>query len=820
MNKKIKKILSSKKNLVSKKILVSFLFALALLFVETKNIAAAQRVGTQQSQNFDFNNLIDAFYSSLRTVKNLNYYTNEKVVFVIAGQEVSFDIQAGHGNIFTPLKSVPAKINPVKFGVSSTEPSDKTSLSGFARVVIENELYKNAKDIEILKWLIDFKLNPVQLFTFKFLILLNTARTYGEWSRVIEETFCLLFRLSQVEDLEFIDKNKRLSTYLPESLKTILKDNKFGLVEFIDDLWAVLINNNADCSKVIEKPVQIKNFIFRDEAMAKLVFEQFKNYAETNGSTQDASTQNTGSASLQDQINSFIKPHGYGIVDINDFEKFRIDISIPNNKFALTMVGYEEFLLSSNSDKHTDLINQIDASQAKLPKLIFAHNQAHNEYLVAYVTQDMSLINTVKEVLITLCVSFKEYLQTKKSVFTKNDEASLKYKAEFTAKEKCRIDLEKFVRSQDGNQVFNQIKQEIEAIISSVDKSTVEQSAEQNRQEKITSLKSELAKLENQKNEKTEQLAKWKKILTLQASKNASDVQDKIELLNSEIAKIDAQILATQKDLTDNVNAKLGAVNQPNLDAVEKDKQNLIKLYKILEDKQKVGGIPSDKLLDTIKMLEDRITQSSAQPVVQKSIDGKLAVREAIANLLENKAAELNMQINSKLDELNLIKDIEDKAIQELLLDEAVSLQKVFAKQLETTAKQIRQDNDKAKMLEAYRKAFSSVDSNTISKDKFDLITKLELEVGHIIDSEKNEDFVAKIMLRESFLNEFVKDITESSDRFMFVKERLQNSLTQILSHSSHFKSNAKLYKYLWKTIPDNYKTFLGCVGITEQSLS
>ena len=75
-------------------------------------------------------------------------------------------------------------------------------------------------------------------------------------------------------------------------------------------------------------------------------------------------------------------------------------------------------------------------------------------------------------------------------------------------------------------------------------------------------------------------------------------------------------------------------------------------------------------------------------------------------------------------------------------------------------------------------------------------------------------------MLRDSFLSEFVKDITENADKFMYVKQRLQNSLTQILSHSSHFKNNAKLYAYLWKTIPSHYKTFLGCVGITEQSLS
>ncbi|MFH1254187.1 MAG: hypothetical protein V1646_02015 [bacterium] len=727
-----------------KKVLASFFFVFTLLSVETKNIAATQ-LGTQQNQDFDFNSLIDAFYSSLRTVKNLNYYTNEKVVFVIAGQEVSFDIQAGHGNIFTPLKSVAAQINPVRFGVTNTESSDKASLSGFARVVIENELYKNAKDVEILKWLIDFKLNTVQLFTFKILILLNTARADGEWSRVIEEFFCLLFRLSQVDDIEFIDKNKRLSTYLPESLKTVLKDNKFGLIEFIDDLWTVLINN-PDYNKTSKNPVQIKNFIFRDEVMAKSVFEQFKNYTGTNNPAQDPS-QNATALSLQDQINSFIKPNGYGIVDINDFVKFRADISIPNNKFAQTMVGYEEFSLSNNSDKPVDLVNQINASQAKLPKLILAHDQRYNEYSVAYVTEDMSLINTLKEVLITLCSSFKEYLQVKKAIFVKTDEASSKYKAEFTRKEKCRIELEKFVRSPEGNQIFNQIKGEIETIVSGAEESAVEKSAEQKRQEQITSLKAELAKLENQKNEKTEQLAKWEKFLTLQ---NASDVKAKIESLKSDKSKIDIQILAIQKDLTNHVSENFREANKRDSASVEKDEQNLAQLYKILEDKQKVGGVPSDKLLSTIKTLEDRIAQATAQPIVQKSINGKLVVRGAVANLLDSKADELNTQIDSKLNELDLIEDIEDKAIQELLLDETVSLQKIFAKQLKATAIQIRQDNDNSKMLEAYRKAFSSVSTDKISKDKLDQITELELEVGHIIDSEKQEDFVAKIMLREN----------------------------------------------------------------------
>ena len=57
-----------------------------------------------------------------------------------------------------------------------------------------------------------------------------------------------------------------------------------------------------------------------------------------------------------------------------------------------------------------------------------------------------------------------------------------------------------------------------------------------------------------------------------------------------------------------------------------------------------------------------------------------MTVREAVANLLDNKADELNMQIDSKLKDLDLIKDIEDRAIQELLLDETYLSAKIICK--------------------------------------------------------------------------------------------------------------------------------------------
>jgi hypothetical protein len=74
-------------------------------------------------------------------------------------------------------------------------------------------------------------------------------------------------------------------------------------------------------------------------------------------------------------------------------------------------------------------------------------------------------------------------------------------------------------------------------------------------------------------------------------------------------------------------------------------------------------------------------------------------------------------------------------------------------------------------------------------------------------------------MLRDSFVEEFIKDMTQNSDRFIMVKQRLQSSLSKILSKSSYLKNNIRLYKYLWRAIPYAYRSFLGCIGITEETL-
>ena len=81
----------------------------------------------------------------------------------------------------------------------------------------------------------------------------------------------------------------------------------------------------------------------------------------------------------------------------------------------------------------------------------------------------------------------------------------------------------------------------------------------------------------------------------------------------------------------------------------------MAKLYKLLDDKKRSGGVPSEKLLSAIKIVEERIAKASVQSVVKVSLDEKVVVREKVAKLLESKAKELSDYINSNIKNLELI---------------------------------------------------------------------------------------------------------------------------------------------------------------------
>jgi hypothetical protein len=754
-----------------KKSLVCFSFVFLMSGFVPSALSAVDK-----GEHIDFGKIVDTFYSALKTVKGLNYYTTDGVRFNVLGQEVLFDFGfAGHGNLFMPLTSVGAKF--ISNRESTAAQFADITLSSLAKTVIENEVQKNGKNIEFLKWLLNCKLSPFQLFSFKVLILLNTARMDGDWVRLSEETFCLLFRLSQSKDLEFLGKGKHFSDYLPETIKNLLRESRLGLVEFVDDLWSVLTQDKNGSTQVATTPVQVNGFVFRNEDFAKKIYANFKDYSGDD---------------LDNQISIFVETQRYDLVDMRDFTSFRKDKKSGENEFAEKLVGHEEFLLSSNSGKPVELITQVNALGSK-PGLIFASDSIRHEYWVAHVTQDLSMINSLKGVILVLAGSFKDYLQTKREFFYGAEDLSLKYKAEFDTAERRHIELEKFVRSEDNWLVLEAIKHEIDLIISADDDSG---------QDKVSKLESDIVRLEKQREEKTAELAKWQNLLFFWNGKNAKDTQRKIDETNAEISKIKAKLNAFQSD-----------------GLREKTDKKLAQLYEILDEKKAKGEAPSDKLLEAIKCLEQQIDESSKQPVQTKSIDEKLAVRESVAKFLENKAKELSAKAQLQLKKLEEIDDLEDRLIQEIIIDESIHLQKVFIEQLERVAGTIRSDNDKAKKLDAYRRAFALLSEDKITDEKLQEKNRLELEVGHILDGDNHEDFVAAIMARESFLSSFVKDMTEYSDRFMIIKQRLQNSLSQILQNSSHLKENTKLYAYLWRhSIPCAWRSFLSCVGISEQS--
>ena len=169
--------------------------------------------------------------------------------------------------------------------------------------------------------------------------------------------------------------------------------------------------------------------------------------------------------------------------------------------------------------------------------------------------------------------------------------------------------------------------------------------------------------------------------------------------------------------------------------------------------------------------------------------------------------------INDVLQPIEKIKDFEEKVIQELLFEDEHNLQQTFVQRLEAAASLILQDNERAKKLKVYREL---IFSNKLSSEKFEEVNKLEFAVGHILDSEKHEDFIANLMLRESLVTIFLNDMIEHGQQFDIIKSQLKDSVERLVQGSSLVAANLEFAQLLWYLFPTSWQTFLRCFGLDE----
>jgi len=800
------------KGLSASKRLRSFCLALTFCFVaglsaqssgvlpEDRGTNPIKKISTiLEDGAFNAQILFKAMADGLKAVKSLDYYTADKVAFECMGYELVLDFgSTGSGNLFEPLKAVTPRFNIIGKGDSQL---GNISIASVAKVVIKNEFLKRGRKSKsnILKILTSFEISPIFLLGFKLVLLVKSLESEQNASSFFEEVVSLLFRLSLVDDVKLFDKTKNLTDYLPEAITDTLEDLNIGASDFINSVWGLLVCDKTMPADLIpSKPVAVNGFVFSQEAMAKEAYGKLVKQTEND---------------FCDEIEKFGDNKNFEVIGFVDFrEKTSKELSASNvsgNPFASNFIGSKEFNFDKNSLPNSKfeeaLLGQIKDLNGK-EGVVYIQDPEKHEYWVAQITPEIGWIGAAKSLLLTFTRAFKDYVSFKKSLFDGDDDFALKYRREFTASESQRKLLEKFVRSEYGKQIYADICREVDLAVGTENAKKLIQDA---LESKKAELEKELAVLNSSKEIKSSELTKLRQLLVGYGKQNKSKIDKEIEAINVAIFEIGKQIADKRHQLSDN-QTKLNGFALDQNDPLFKDKQRLEKLNALAEKKRQAGEPVDQLILDWINKLEDKIKKSSINTVTVAQVEEKLAVRENVLNVLKKYATALRDDLKLKDAELDKL-DEDERIFQELLLDEAIAMKKAFADRLDSEVQRIQEGNQKVKRLDSLRRAYASKDVS--SKE----LESLEIEFGHVIDSNSHENFIAKLMMHNSIFEEFVHDLSqENSDKIKVIKQRVIESVNATLNGSNNFKDNAIVYRYVSQFLPTSLKGMMRAVGLSE----
>ncbi|KKQ33628.1 MAG: hypothetical protein US49_C0001G0308 [candidate division TM6 bacterium GW2011_GWF2_37_49] len=728
--------------------------------------------------------------NALKTAASLNYFKDDGVTFDFVGNKVSFDWGfAGSGDIFKPLEVITPKFSFAEDQIGTT------SATSVVKVLALNALKKQGGKSDTFKWFKNFKLTPLHLFGLKLILLVKSLDDQNA-SYLFEEVACLLFRLSLVDDLSFIDKSKPLTAYLPESLNDLLEDMG-GLSGFINQIWHTIVSNKVAPSELtLKKPVTVNGFVFIDQSLAKDAFENFKAYQ---GSDFCEKFEAFGQGKFQIDPSTFRSISGEVSVE---------DLASDVNPFARNIVGYREFNLDNNTFTGSALdekvIKQVKALEGKDGVVSFEHD---GKFWVAQVTYDLGAVGALKSLMLTFVRTFKEYVSVKKSLYEGSDKASEDYRIAVKSVDTKRKELEMFVRTVEGKAAFEDVCKQVNAVICPA----LPEGIAKELQDSKAELDKDIARLEALKAAVEQRRDQVDGLVALSTGQNSYVLLAESTKLTSEITNLCGQIKVKQQDVN-SVVAKLQGAAVVEDESILQDRQTLERLKKIVHEKQAANAVVPQAVIDRVATLEQRIINATKQQQIKTKFKDVLVARENVAQIFEEKASALRKQADQQRLELEQIKNSDEKIVQEIIFEDSKSLADKFISRLEDSAKQIRASSDKAKRLEVLRKADLKNQVTDVRKTT-DL---LELEVGHILDGTSHENFIHVLMMKPSIFGEFVSDMIKAGDsdvKFMGLKQRIAESVKQVVDGSEVVQENFIVVKYLMQHLPPSVTALLRISG-------
>lgn len=711
--------------------------------------------------------ILKNFYTIASESKNLNYYTSKDMVLPIPGtkQEVVLSWGfAASGNMFTPLPEL-----TVNFRATTqqyTTDSESSTGKRICYALIQDKLNQSIKDNALTKILTQPELNPIILFGLKTMLLFKTTlSTQNSNSNVYANTATELMRLLFRLKLSHEYHDAKISTLLPGQLRQTIESLAPGSLDFIDELWTQMSSNEPMTHGT--KSYSITCFVFRDKEFAENMAKKFELY-KNNFFLSDAT--------------ELISSKSHQVVDFSQFAKYtsQEDVKTSHN-LGKNLVGF----LSTINANHKDIplaVKNTFEQLTKFPATKLVADDHGNQWLI-HVNQTLGNIDSIKATLLSLTQALHNYMALKQEMLNRTDAAAVEYRKQCQAREHATEVLQNFFEQQDGARSLERLLKEIQAItqpiqttINTLNKAHAQRdelfAATQKLEQKIQALRLDLDRYTILKKATPNQALNYQKTIDQTTAAIAATTE--------KIAQKKAQIKLLEDELVE-------LENSPEVKQ-EQNTQTLAALQKLAQQQQAHDGKISQELEIALASLKKTTTQQSN--IID--IEARLAKRSKIAKAFTAEAETMDAQLAQELKKLQTIEDRDQRTIQELLFDATRTGYTTYITHLRTEAQRILDENEKAATLNSRKKAFASGSVMRMTKEQETELQTLEENVGHILTSTQEEDFVATLKHQHADIRELFTDIN-TFEAFKSIKSNLIESLANIAKNSEFVQKHTTL---------------------------
>lgn len=746
--------------------IVTIIFTAFLCLYSASNCAAASLV----PEGIDRTTVVEFGKKLVTDTLDLNYLTAQEIVVGIPGVDQELIINwgfGGSGHMLSPLPWVPVQLRSTK---STTGSSFSVTDLGIA--LAQDKLSNQAKQASALKWFAEAQLSPLKLCSLKIFLL---AKDFGQrnldLSQVQAELIRLLVRLSLTDDLGIIDPSKPFSSCMPDIIKELINKRMPWALSTMDNVLEMLmIDKHSGIVGFTDKlPRTVYASPFKTEVSANLYFDSLQGFP----------------------LQHFI-----------------------NNKGILQFDGLTATY--TPADMPVEL-KQAALAAITLPQLIKVKT-ADNQHWIGCVTDRIGMTSTATLTCAALLATIKEYVVIRKTYLAQHPEEALKLKNKQEAAQQQTRRLHAFGKTEAGIASLARLTKEIDAIKNAPKTNPAQiKAAEDIARLKV--LEQELSTLKDKEVSINRQLAMNAQAMKSATKARKATLQKRIDLLNNDLATLQAAIEEKEADITtltlSEQFAELSRQEQKvDSDTIQNDTQALAELVALAASLKKNGDpVPAD-LVSMIQELEAKLQAAKEAPAEEMSLDNRLSQRETIALVYRQEALLLENEVAQRLADIKTIPQATKRRIDEIRFGTVEKpLFQARITQLNQEADLIIDQNEKMLDLQGYRESFALQNPMDIAAEDKIQCRALEFEVGMLLDNNgadlaldagSDKGLLYALLYDNPEINELLQNLSGDNPVYAPVKERLFSMLGLIAQKSDHIKEFASTYRYLIaKGLPD-----------------